>query len=48
MRRMPTALLDVPGTLVDLDATFLPVAQMRQISHVTALDGPRTPRFTSP
>lgn len=28
-------------SLLDLDATFLPVAQMRQITRVTALDGPR-------
>jgi 3-hydroxymyristoyl/3-hydroxydecanoyl-(acyl carrier protein) dehydratase len=27
--------------LSDLDATFLPVDQMRQISRVTALEGPR-------
>jgi 3-hydroxymyristoyl/3-hydroxydecanoyl-(acyl carrier protein) dehydratase len=27
-------------SLIDLDATFLPVAQMRQISRVTDLDGP--------
>jgi 3-hydroxymyristoyl/3-hydroxydecanoyl-(acyl carrier protein) dehydratase len=26
--------------LIDLDATFLPIAQMRQISRVIALDGP--------
>lgn len=28
-------------SLLDLDATFLPVAQMRQITRVTALDGSR-------
>lgn len=31
--------LKVPASLIDLDATFLPVAQMRQISRVTALEG---------
>lgn len=29
-----------PPSLMDLDATFLPVAQMRQISRVTELAGP--------
>jgi 3-hydroxymyristoyl/3-hydroxydecanoyl-(acyl carrier protein) dehydratase len=29
---------DRPG-LIDLDATYLPVQQMRQVSRVTALDG---------
>ena len=28
-----------PTSLIDLDATFLPVAQMRQITRVTALEG---------
>ncbi len=37
---MPTTALDVPASLLDLDATFLPVAQMRQISRVIAVDGP--------
>lgn len=27
-------------SLLDLDATFLPVGQMRQVTRVTALDGP--------
>ena len=31
----------LPDSLLDLDATFLPVAQMRQISRVTSFDGPR-------
>ena len=30
-----------PTSLIDLDATFLPVAQMRQITRVTALEGVR-------
>lgn len=34
----PTALSTLPG-LVDIDATFLPVGHMRQISRVTRLDG---------
>ena len=38
---MPAPTLDIPASLLNLDATFLPVAQMRQISRVTALDGPR-------
>jgi 3-hydroxymyristoyl/3-hydroxydecanoyl-(acyl carrier protein) dehydratase len=38
---MPTTALSTPASLLDLDATFLPVAQMRQISRVTSLDGPR-------
>ena len=38
---MPVPTLDTPPSLLDLDATFLPVAQMRQISRVTAVDGPR-------
>ena len=37
---MPATALDVPASLLDLDATFLPIAQMRQISRVTAVDGP--------
>lgn len=28
------------NSLIDIDATFLPIAQMRQISRVTELDGP--------
>ncbi len=28
-----------PTSLIDLDTTFLPVAQMRQITRVTALEG---------
>jgi 3-hydroxymyristoyl/3-hydroxydecanoyl-(acyl carrier protein) dehydratase len=28
-----------PPSLIDLDATFLPVAQMRQITRVTAIEG---------
>ena len=31
--------LPIPTSLIDLDATFLPVAQMRQIARVTALEG---------
>jgi 3-hydroxymyristoyl/3-hydroxydecanoyl-(acyl carrier protein) dehydratase len=38
---MPVPTLDTPTSLLDLDATFLPVAQIRQISRVTAVDGPR-------
>jgi 3-hydroxymyristoyl/3-hydroxydecanoyl-(acyl carrier protein) dehydratase len=38
---MPATALDLPVSLLDLDATFLPVGQMRQISRVTAIDGPR-------
>jgi 3-hydroxymyristoyl/3-hydroxydecanoyl-(acyl carrier protein) dehydratase len=38
---MPATALDTADSLLDLDATFLPVAQMRQISRVTAIDGPR-------
>lgn len=33
---MPT---DPPPSLIDIDSTFLPVAQMRQISRVTGLAG---------
>lgn len=29
------------ASLIELDATFIPVAQMRQISRVTSLDGAR-------
>lgn len=36
---MQAVVLDTPINLLDLDATFLPVAQMRQLSRVTALDG---------
>jgi 3-hydroxymyristoyl/3-hydroxydecanoyl-(acyl carrier protein) dehydratase len=28
-----------PGGLIDIDSTFLPIGQMRQISRVTELDG---------
>ncbi|HEY8196834.1 MAG TPA: hypothetical protein VIG04_07645 [Gemmatimonadales bacterium] len=35
----PAPTLQVPATLIDLDSTFLPVAQMRQIARVTGLDG---------
>ena len=35
--RAPAA--DLRTSLIDLDATFLPVAQMRQISRVTQLEG---------
>ena len=38
---MPAPVLDTPVSLLDLDATFLPVARMRQISRVTAIDGQR-------
>lgn len=38
---MPATASPVPASLLDLDATFLPLAQMRQISRVTMLDGPR-------
>ena len=38
---MPATTVDLPPSLLDLDATFLPVAQMRQISRVTTVDGPR-------
>lgn len=37
---MPAPAIDLPASLLDLDATFLPVGQMRQISRVTAVDGP--------
>lgn len=37
---MTASLLALPDSLIDIDATFLPVSQMRQISRVTALDGP--------
>lgn len=30
--------LPVPASLIDLDHTFLPVAHMRQIARVTALE----------
>lgn len=30
---------NVPSLLIDLDATFLPVGQMRQITRVTQLEG---------
>ena len=37
---MPLALIPAAATsLIDLDATFLPVAHMRQITRVTALEG---------
>jgi 3-hydroxymyristoyl/3-hydroxydecanoyl-(acyl carrier protein) dehydratase len=35
----PESVATISASLVDLDATFLPVAQMRQITRVTALDG---------
>lgn len=38
---MPATVLDPPVSLLDLDATFLPVGQMRQITRVTAIAGPR-------
>ncbi len=28
-----------PASLIDIDATFLPVSQMRQVSRVTSLEG---------
>jgi 3-hydroxymyristoyl/3-hydroxydecanoyl-(acyl carrier protein) dehydratase len=37
MSHAPT--LPSPTSLIDLDATFLPVAQMRQITRVTAIEG---------
>lgn len=39
MTSAPTA--DLALALIDLDATFLPVAQMRQITRVTAVDDTR-------
>lgn len=33
----PSTLMEVPG-LVDIDATFLPVGQMRQIARVSTID----------
>ena len=36
----PESVATIAPSLVDLDATFLPVAQMRQITRVTGLDGP--------
>lgn len=42
---MPASTIDPPVSLLDLDATFLPVAQMRQITRVTAVDGPRITAF---
>jgi 3-hydroxymyristoyl/3-hydroxydecanoyl-(acyl carrier protein) dehydratase len=38
---LPLTAPDVPTCLLDLEATFLPVGQMRQISRVTGLDGSR-------
>lgn len=38
---LPASTADGPPSLLDLDATFLPVAQMRQISRITAVDGAR-------
>jgi 3-hydroxymyristoyl/3-hydroxydecanoyl-(acyl carrier protein) dehydratase len=35
----PTSTLPVTLSLIDLDSTFLPVAEMRQITRVTALEG---------
>jgi 3-hydroxymyristoyl/3-hydroxydecanoyl-(acyl carrier protein) dehydratase len=38
---VPDLFADAPSaSLIDLDATFLPIAQMRQISRVTDRDGP--------
>lgn len=37
---MPAQALDIPECLLDLDSTFLPVGQMRQISRVIVTDGP--------
>ena len=37
----PAPALGPLASLLDLDATFLPVAQMRQITRVTAVDGSR-------
>ncbi len=36
---MTSALVAVPDSLLDIDASFLPVGQMRQVSRVTAVDG---------
>ena len=36
---MAHAFLSPPADLIDLDHTFLPVGQMRQISRVTRVDG---------
>jgi hypothetical protein len=33
-----SAVPEVPGS-IDIDSTFLPVGQMRQIDRVTAIDG---------
>ncbi len=33
------SILPSPPSLIDLEATFLPVAQMRQITRVTAIEG---------
>ena len=38
---LPAPAIGPSLSLLDLDATFLPVAQMRQITRVIALDGPR-------
>ncbi len=38
---MPATALEPPPSLLDLDATFLPVARMRQISRITVLEGRR-------
>lgn len=37
----PTMLHSPAPSQIDIDATFLPVAQMRQISRVTSLEGDR-------
>ncbi len=36
---MTSAVIAVPDSLLDIDATFLPVGQMRQVSRVTAVEG---------
>ena len=40
---MRATVFAAPVSLLDLDATFLPVAQMRQISRVTTIEGSRIP-----
>lgn len=37
---MTSSVIAIPDSLLDIDATFLPVRQMRQLSRVTSLDGP--------
>ena len=36
---MTSAVIALPDSLLSIDATFLPVGQMRQVSRVTAVDG---------